>query len=103
MDDSSEHFMEDSLPTPEILLHITIHVISCINAAEETRSLLIEEVSLCEFLLDQILLLKESMEPSLVPHVIEELLGTELVIAPPSAEGPPPPVALTPSVVDTCP
>jgi hypothetical protein len=52
MDDSSKHFMEDSLPTPEILLHITIHVISCINAAEETRSLLIEEVSLCEFLLD---------------------------------------------------
>jgi hypothetical protein len=29
----------------------------------------------------------ESLEPSLVPHVIEDILGRELVVAPPLAEG----------------
>jgi hypothetical protein len=50
-------FAEDNLPTPEIRLHIAINVVSCLNVAEEARSLLVEEVSLREFLLDQILFL----------------------------------------------
>jgi hypothetical protein len=50
---------------------------------EETRSLSIEEVSFREFLLDQILLLQESLELSLVPRFVEVLLCRELVVAPP--------------------
>jgi hypothetical protein len=37
------------------------------------------------------LFLQESLEPSLVPHVIEELLGRELVVASPSTEDIPSP------------
>jgi hypothetical protein len=66
----------------EIQLHIVINVVSCLNATEGFRSLSVEEVSLHEFLLNQILLLQESLESSLVPHVVEELLGRE-VVAPP--------------------
>jgi hypothetical protein len=66
---------EDSLPTSEIRLHITINIISRLNAEEEFRSLSVEEISLREFLLNQILFLQEALEPSLVPHVVEELLG----------------------------
>jgi hypothetical protein len=58
-----EPFAEDSLSMPEIRLHITINVISHLNAVEETRSLMVEEVSLREFLLDQILFLQEFLEP----------------------------------------
>jgi hypothetical protein len=38
-----EPSVEDSLPTPKIRLHIAINVISRLNAAEEERSLLVEE------------------------------------------------------------
>jgi hypothetical protein len=48
-----------SLPMPEIRLHIAINVVSHLNAAEEARSLSIEEPSLREFLLDQILVLQK--------------------------------------------
>jgi hypothetical protein len=60
---------------------------------EEARSLSIEEQSLREFLLDQILFLQESLEPWLVPRTIEELLGYEKVAAPPLDEGIPSPLA----------
>jgi hypothetical protein len=53
---------------------------------EEVRSLSFEEQSLHEFLLDQIIFLQESLESCLVPCVAEELLGRELVIAPPLDE-----------------
>jgi hypothetical protein len=46
---------------------------------EEFRSLSGEELSLHKFLLDQILLLRESLEPCLVPRIVEKLLGTKLV------------------------
>jgi hypothetical protein len=52
-----ELFEEDSLPTLEIRLHIALNVISHLNAVEEFRSLLAKELSLHEFLLDQMLLL----------------------------------------------
>jgi hypothetical protein len=52
-----ELFEEDSLPTLEIWLHIALNVISHLNAVEEFMSLLAEELSLHEFLLDQMLLL----------------------------------------------
>jgi hypothetical protein len=65
-------FTEDNLPTSKIRLHITINVVSCLNASEEARSLSVEKVSLREFLLDQILFLQESLESSLVPHVIDK-------------------------------
>jgi hypothetical protein len=68
----------------EIRLHIVINVVSCLNATEGFRLLSVEEVSLHEFLLNQILLLQESLESSLVPHVVEELLGREVVAPPPS-------------------
>jgi hypothetical protein len=48
---------EGSLPTPEIQLHIVINVVSRLNTVEDFRSLSNEELSLHEFLLDQILLL----------------------------------------------
>jgi hypothetical protein len=48
---------EDSLSMPEIRLHIAINVISSLNVTEEFRSLLVHEILLCEFLLDQMLLL----------------------------------------------
>jgi hypothetical protein len=91
---------EDNVTSPEIRLHITINVVSRLNAAEEARSLLVEELSLHEFhpdqilflqesllslhkfLLDQILFLQESLESWLVPHFIEEFLGHEMVAAP---------------------
>jgi hypothetical protein len=74
---------EDGLLALEIQLHIAINVVSHLNSAEEARSLSIEEQSLREFLLDQILFLQESLEPWLVPRIIEELLGHERVAAPP--------------------
>jgi hypothetical protein len=54
---------EDNLLTPDIRLHSAINVVACLNAAEEFRSLLGEEFSLHEFLLNQILLLRETLEP----------------------------------------
>jgi hypothetical protein len=75
-----EPFEEDSLPTPEIWVHIAINVVSRLNKVEKFRSLLGEELSLREFLLDQILLLQESLELFLVPRVIKELLGSKLVV-----------------------
>jgi hypothetical protein len=69
----------DSLPTSKIQLHIAINVISRLNAVEDFNSLLAEELLLCEFLLDQILFLLESLESCLVPRVVEELLGAKLV------------------------
>jgi hypothetical protein len=71
----SEPSVEDRLPTPKIRLHITINVVSHLNAVEDFQSLPIEEISLRQFLLDQILCLQESLEPSLVPHIIKEILG----------------------------
>jgi hypothetical protein len=57
VDATSGSFTEDSLPTSEFQLHITINVVSRLNAAEEAWSLSVVEVSLREFLLDQLLLL----------------------------------------------
>jgi hypothetical protein len=88
-----EPSVEDSLPTSEIRLHIAINVVSCLNSVEEARSLSVEEQSLPEFLLDQILFLQESLELWLVPRTIEELLGCEKVAAPPLDEGIPSPPA----------
>jgi hypothetical protein len=88
----------------EIRLHIVINVVSCLNATEGFRSLSVEEVSLHEFLLNQILLLQESLESSLVPHVIEELLGREVVAPPPPlVEDIPCPLAMGGKVVEECP
>jgi hypothetical protein len=98
----------------EIQLHIVINVVSCLNATEGFRSLLVEEVLLHEFLLNQILLLQESLESSLVPHVVEELLGREVVAPPPtfppsstpplpSFKDIPCPLAMGGKVVEECP
>jgi hypothetical protein len=81
-----EPFAEDTLPTPEIWLHITINVVSQLNAAEVARSLSVKGLSLWEFLLDQILSLQELLESSLVPHCVEELLARELIASAPLAE-----------------
>jgi hypothetical protein len=56
---------------------------------EKAKSLSVEELSLHEFLLDQILFLQELLDLSLIPRIIDELLGREL----------PPPPALPPSTV----
>jgi hypothetical protein len=81
-----EPSVEDTLPTPEIRLHITINVVSWLNVTEVARSLSIEELSLREFLLNQIISLQELLELSLMPRCIEELLDRELATSPPSAE-----------------
>jgi hypothetical protein len=43
---------EDSLPTPEIHLHITIIVVGCLKMAHEMRLLSVKELLLVDFLLD---------------------------------------------------
>jgi hypothetical protein len=96
-DDCPEPSEEDNLPTPEIRVHIAINIVSHLNAAEEFRSLPGEELLLHEFLLDQILLLRESLEPCLVPRVVEELLGTKLV-SPPMAKDIPCPLVVVGTV-----
>jgi hypothetical protein len=78
----------------KIRLHIAINVVS------EFRSLLVEELSLHEFLLDQMLLLQDSLESSLLPHVIKELLGAKLVTPPPLAEDIPSAPAVEGEVVE---
>jgi hypothetical protein len=70
------------LPMPEIQLHIAINVVSSLNAVEEARLLWVEEQSLCEFLMDQILFLHEILEPWLVPHIIKDLHSREMVASP---------------------
>jgi hypothetical protein len=71
--------MEDTLPMPKIRLHITINTVSRLNAVEEARSFSVEELSLREFLLNQILFLQELLEPFLMTCIIDELLGREFV------------------------
>jgi hypothetical protein len=89
MDACLEPSAKDTLPTLEIRLHIAINIISRLNAAEDARSLSVEELLLREFLLDQMLFLQELLEPSLVPRFIEELLGWELVDPPTLGRGHP--------------
>jgi hypothetical protein len=55
MDACPEPLADDNLSMPEIQLHIAINVLSCLNTADVARSLMVEEVSLCEFLLDSLL------------------------------------------------
>jgi hypothetical protein len=94
---------DDSLPAPEIRLHIAINVVSRHNAMEEFRSLSAEELSLSEYLLDQMLLLQDSLESCLVPRVIKELLGTRLDAPPPLAKDIPSPPVVEGMVVKGCP
>jgi hypothetical protein len=47
----------DDLSALEIQLHIAINVVSRVNAVKEAMPLSIEELSIREFLLDQILFL----------------------------------------------
>jgi hypothetical protein len=75
MDAYPEPSAVGSLLTPKIRLHITINVVSRLNAAEEARSLSVEELSLHEFLLDEILIFQELLELSLVPRIVDELLA----------------------------
>jgi hypothetical protein len=86
---------EDTLSTSEIRLNIAMNVVSRLDAVEEARSLSVEELSLWEFLLDQILSLQELLEPSVVPRCVEELLDRGLVASPPSADD-----ILSPPVVE---
>jgi hypothetical protein len=56
------HNVEDSLPAPELRLHISIEVVGRLRLVQETRSLSGEKLSLIAFLLNQIFLLKEVMQ-----------------------------------------
>jgi hypothetical protein len=69
--------MSKTLPVPELRLHIAIEVVGRLRLAQETRSLLCEELSLITFLLDQIFLLKEvvQLQGGMVPPLEAELLG----------------------------
>jgi hypothetical protein len=84
-------------------LHIAINVVSRLNAAEEFRSLSVEELSLREFPLNQMLLLQDSSEPYLVPRVVKELLGAKLVTSTPLAKDILSPLAVEGKVVEGCP
>jgi hypothetical protein len=72
---------EDSLPTLEIRLHITIEVVCHLKMVQETRSLSVKELSLVEFVLDRILSLKEvlAQHGGVVPHTVAEILGHKWV------------------------
>jgi hypothetical protein len=72
---------EDLLPTLEICLHIAIEVVCRLKMAQERRLLLVKEVSLVDFLLYQVLSLKEvvAQHGSVVPHIILERLGYKQV------------------------
>jgi hypothetical protein len=52
-------YVEDSLPTPKIHQHIAIEVVGRLHLAQESRSLSDDELSLVDFLLEQITLPKE--------------------------------------------
>jgi hypothetical protein len=91
---------EDTLPTSEIQLHIATNVVSRLDAVVEAMSLLVEELSLWEFILDQILSLQELLELSLVPSCVEELLDRELVTSTPSTEDIPSPPAVEGKVAE---
>jgi hypothetical protein len=69
--------VEDSLPAPELRLHIAFEVIGRLRLAQKVRSLSSEELSLVAFLLDQIFLLKEIVQQQggVVPSIMAELLG----------------------------
>jgi hypothetical protein len=54
--------VEDSLPAPELCLHIAIEANGRLRLAQETRSLSGEELYLIAFLLDQLFLLKEVVQ-----------------------------------------
>jgi hypothetical protein len=76
--------VEDSLPTPEIRLHITIEVIGRLCLAQAMRPLYNEELSLADFLLDQISLLKEvvAQQGGEVPLIVAKLLGNMQIALP---------------------
>jgi hypothetical protein len=65
---------EDPLPSPKLRLHIAIEVISYFWMAQESRSLVDEELPLIDFLLDQMVLLKEMVLWGVVPSIALELL-----------------------------
>jgi hypothetical protein len=64
------------LSSLELHLHIAIEVISRLRMVQESRSLLDEELSLIDFLLDQMVLLKEMVlqQGGVVPSIALELL-----------------------------
>jgi hypothetical protein len=72
---------EDPLPTLEIRLHIAIEVVYRLKMAQEMRLLLVEELLLVDFLLNQILSLKEVVvqHGGVIPRIIRELLGHKQV------------------------
>jgi hypothetical protein len=74
---------EDSLPTPEIRMHIAIEVVCLLRLAQETRSLSDEEFSLVEFLLHQIAL-KEvvAQQVGVVPLIFMKIVGHKQVSLP---------------------
>jgi hypothetical protein len=71
-----EHNEEHPLPSPELHLHIVIEVMSRLRMAQESRSLVYEEMPLIYFLLDQMVLMKEMVlqQGSVVPSIALELL-----------------------------
>jgi hypothetical protein len=70
--------------THEIHLHIAIEVICRLWMAQEMRLLLDEELSLVDFLLDQIALLKEVVahHGGVIPLIVMELLRHKQVSPP---------------------
>jgi hypothetical protein len=64
------------------------------------KVVVVEEPLLREFLLDQFFFLQESLESSLVPRVIEELLGRELIATTPSIEHIPSPLPVGSKVAE---
>jgi hypothetical protein len=75
---------EDPLPTLEIRLYIAIEVVYHLKMAQEIMLLLVEELSLVDFLLGQILSLKEvvAQHGGVVPHIITLLPGHKQVTLP---------------------
>lgn len=62
-------------------MHIAMDVITRLNMAQEARSLSVEEISLRDFPLDQIVSLREVVAPHLIPHIVEDLLSHKQAVA----------------------
>jgi hypothetical protein len=75
---------EDPLPSLNLRLHIAIKVINRLQMVQESQLLMDEEMSLIDFLLDQIVLLNETVlqQGGMVPSIALEFLLQKKLLFP---------------------
>jgi hypothetical protein len=69
---------EDGCLTPEVLLHIAFEVMSQLDNAEDFRQLSLEELSLWDFLIEQIHTLQPVVEAQedFDPHLVQDIINS---------------------------